>query len=79
MDGWMDGTEKRKVRIYCCCCWKDETYPFVDVHLECVVVEREDICVWAVGCVAMHMLQAQIQTYVKPQLATLCVKSTYQK
>lgn len=66
--------------IYCCG-GDDQTYPFVDVHLQRVVVEREEMCVRAAGCIALTILQPGTQTHVKSQVEapTLCVNSNNQK
>lgn len=44
------------------CCNDDHTYPFIDVHLQCAIVEREEICMRAAGCIAQFMLQEWTQT-----------------
>lgn len=42
--------------------WNEQTHPFVDVHLQCVVVEREEICVRAAGFITRFILQPGTQT-----------------
>lgn len=34
-----------------------QTYPFVDVHLQCAVVQREEICMRTSSCITFCILQ----------------------
>lgn len=51
-----------------CCCNDDPTYPLKDVHLQCVVVEREEIWVRVAGLIAQFILQQGTQTHDESEL-----------
>lgn len=41
----------------------DHTYPLIDVHLERLVVVREEIWIWAASHIAQVMLKSGTQTH----------------
>lgn len=47
------------------------TYPFVDVHLQCLVVTREEIGWQEAGFIALLILKPGTQTHAKTQLLAL--------
>lgn len=37
----------------------DQTYPFVDINLKCVIVEWKEVCVRDASCIAFSILQPE--------------------